>query len=54
MPSTPTVGMSPRKSIELRMKQLRYVQELYEENILSEPKFIEQKQMILDSLRKLT
>ena len=57
MPSIPIVGMSPGKSIELRMKnlqQLRYVQELYEENILSEPEFIEQKQMILDSLRKLT
>ena len=49
--------MSPGKSVELRMKnlqQLRYVQELYEEKILSEPEFIEQKQMILDSLRKLT
>ena len=57
MPCTSTVGMSPGKSIELRMKnlqQLRYVQELYEENILSEPEFIEQKQMILDSLQKLT
>ena len=54
MPSTPTVGMSPGKSIELRMKnlqQLRYVQELYEENILSEAEFMEQKQ---DSLQKLT
>ena len=56
MPNTARVGMSPGKSIELRMKnlqQLRYVQELYEEKILSEPEFIEQKQ-ILDSLRKLS
>ena len=55
--SAARVGMSPGKSVELRMKnlqQLRYVQELYEEKILSEPEFIEQKQMILDSLRKLT
>ena len=36
------------------LQQLRYVQELYEEKILSEPEFIEQKQMILDLLRKLT
>ena len=57
MPSVAKVGMSPGKSIELRMKNLqhpRYVQELYEEKILSEPEFIEQKQMILDLLRKLT
>ena len=57
MPSVARVGMSPGKSIEIRMKNLqhlRYVQELYEEKILSEPEFIEQKQMILDLLWKLT
>ena len=57
MASIPTVGMSSGKSIEHRRKnlqQLMYVQELYEESILSEPEFIEQKQMILVSLRKPT
>jgi hypothetical protein len=53
---TPTLGLSPGKSIDLRMKnlqQLRYIQQLFEDNILSEPEFLEQKKNILESLRKL-
>ena len=47
--STPAGGISPGKSAELCMKnlqQLRYVQQLFKENILSESEFIKQKQMI--------
>ena len=53
---SPSVVMSPGKSVELRMKnlqQLRFLQQLFEDNILSEMEFIEQKKSILDSLRKL-
>ena len=52
----PSVVMSPGKSVELRMKnfqQLRFLQQLFEDNILSETEFLEQKRNILDSLRKL-
>ncbi len=51
-----TVGISPGKSVELRMKnlqQLRVIQQLYEENILSDSELTEQKAIILDALRKL-
>lgn len=54
---SPGVGISPGKSVELRSKhfeQLRHLQQLYEDKILSENDFLEQKQLILDSLRKLT
>ena len=47
-----TLGLSPGKSVDLRMKnlqQLRYTQ-LFEDNILSEDEFLEQKK---ESLRKL-
>lgn len=50
------VGVSPGKSIELRMKnyeQLRYLQQLYDDNIINECEFKEQKESILLSLRKL-
>ncbi len=49
-------GVSPGKTIELRMKnyeQLRYLQQLFDDSILSETEYIEQKQGILASLRKL-
>ena len=52
----PSVVMSPGKSVELRMKnlqQLRFLQQLFDDNILSETEFLEQKESILDSLRKL-
>ena len=51
-----TTGMSPRKAVELRMKnleQLRYLKNLFEDGILSEKEFAEQKNSILSSLRKL-
>lgn len=50
------VGISPGKAADLRMKnlqQLRYIQQLYEENILSEKELREQKAIVLDALRKL-
>ena len=48
--------VSPAKSVELRMKnieQLRYLQQLYDDGILSEKEYVEQKQSILSALRKL-
>ena len=51
-----SVGVSPGRSIDLRMKnleQLRYIQNLFDDNILSLEEFKEQKQAILDSIRKL-
>lgn len=54
--SVGSVGISPKKSVELRMKnyeQLRYLQQLFEDGILSDWEYAEQKQNILDSLRKL-
>lgn len=48
--------LSPGKSIELRMKnfeQLRYLQQLFEDGILTQTEYMEQKQTILTSLRKL-
>ena len=51
------VGISPGKSVELRRKnleQLRYVQKLYDNQILSDTEFVEQKRIILDALRKLS
>lgn len=50
------VGLSPGKRIELRMKnleQLRYLQQLFEDQILDEKEYVEQKGSILLSLRKL-
>lgn len=50
-------GISPGKVTELRMKklrELRELQELLEQNILTQKEFSEQKQLVLDSLRKLT
>ena len=41
---------------DVRMKnleQLKFLQQLYEDGILSHAEFIEQKGIILDSLRKL-
>ena len=51
-----SIGVSPAKSVELWMKifeQLRYLQQLYEDHILDESEYKEQKQNILTSLRKL-
>ena len=55
MPIT-AVGMSPGKAVDLRMKnfeQLRYLQQLYDDGILTMKEFEEQKERILSSLRKL-
>ena len=54
-PSTST-GISPAKAVELRGKnfqQLRCLQQLYDEGILNEQEYSEQKQSILAALRKL-
>ena len=52
--TTATVGISPGKVTELRMKKLsklRELQSLLEQNVLTQQKFVEQKQLVLDSLR---
>ena len=49
-------GVSPGRSVELRMKnyeQLRYLQELYDDGILTAEEYQEQKQLIITSIRKL-
>ena len=49
-------GMSPSKVVDLRMKnfeQLRYLQQLYEDNILNENEYSEQKNKILATLRNI-
>ena len=53
----PPSGISPTKAVELRMKnyeQLRYLQQLFAEGILSSTESEEQKHSVLTSLRKLT
>ena len=50
------VGISPGRATELRMKklkELRELQTLLEQNILNEAEFAEQKAIVLESLRKL-
>ena len=57
LPNQSHVGVSPGKVVDLRMKnlqQLRYLQSLYEDNILSDQELAEQKQIVLESLRKLS
>ncbi len=49
-------GISPGKAVELRMKyleQLRYIQGLLKDNILTENEFREQKESILSALKML-
>ena len=49
-------AISPGKTVELRMKhfeQLRYLQSLFEDGILTDKEYSEQKENILSSLRKL-
>ena len=51
-----TASVSPRKTVELRMKnyeQLRYLQQLFDDGILSEKEFLEQKKNILSFLKNL-
>lgn len=50
------LGISPGKITELRIKklqELRELQQLLEQNLLTEEEFTEQKAMVLSSLRKL-
>ena len=54
--SSPSVGVSPGKAVDLRMKnyqQLRYIQQLYDDGILTELEYTEQKREILASLKRL-
>ena len=57
VPPTPTpVGMSPLKAADLRMKhleQLRFLQQLMEDGIISKDEFAEQKEIVLKTLRKI-
>ena len=49
-------AISPSKTVELRLKhfeQLRYLQSLLEDGVLTNEEFAEQKKNILSSLRKL-
>ena len=51
--STSNVGISPSKSADIRMKhleQLRYMQQLMEDRVLSESEFAEQKEIVLSTL----
>ena len=51
------LGISPGKITELRIKklqELRELQQLLEQNVLTEEESSEQKAMVLSSLRKLT
>lgn len=48
--------VSPGKSASVRMKnleQLRYLQQLFKDNILTENEYMEQKASILEALRAL-
>ena len=50
------VGVSPGKTVDLRMKnyqQLRYIQQLFDDGILTEAEYMEQKRDILSSLKRL-
>ena len=55
-PSAFGACVSPGKAVELRMKnfeQLPYLQQLFEDGILSDTEYTEQKRSILSFLRKL-
>ena len=51
----PSLVVSPGKSVDLHMKnlQLWFIQQLFDDNILSQEEFLEQKRSILEALRKL-
>ena len=56
-PNRPRMGISPGKAVELKSKnleQLRNIQQLFEENVLTAEEYTEQKQIVLDSIRKIT
>ena len=52
-----SLGVSPGKAVELWMKhfqQLRYLQQLFEDGILTQQEFVEQKRSIIGALSKLS
>ena len=54
--ASPSVGISPGKTVDLCMKnleQLRYIQRLMEDGILSNQEFLEQKSIIMGALSSL-
>ena len=53
----PVAGVSPAKAADLRMKnleQLRYLQGLFDDGIISEQELVEQKRIVLDALKKIS
>ena len=55
--STNSIKISPSEVVDLRMKnfeQLRYLQTLYDDHILTQEELTEQKKIVLDALRKLS
>ena len=57
MKSSSGACVSPGKAVELRMKnfeQLRFLQQLFDDDILSESEYTEQKRNILSFLRELS
>lgn len=53
----PVAGVSPAKAADLRMKnleQLRYLQGLFDDGIISEQELVEQKCIVLDALKKIS
>ena len=53
--SSGSVGISPGKRTELRMKnlqQLRELQQLYEDNTITDKELVEQKEIVMSTLRK--
>ena len=54
LPSCVGIGISPTKITELRLKKMQELHELQSLLELTEEEFVEQKRLVLDSLRKLT
>ncbi len=55
--SSKPIGLSPGRVTELRIKklqELRELQQLLEQNVLTDAEFEEQKMLVLNALRKLT
>ena len=56
-PSPSYTGISPGRAVELRSKnlqQLRNIQQLFEENVLTLEEYTEQKKIVLESICKIT
>ena len=52
-PAGPSSTCSPSKVVDIRMEQLRCLQQLQEDGILTEEEFVLQKNIVLKSLNKL-